>query len=216
MSNPKAAVEQVLFPKLMSLNCVNFDVRECGFSDDVNNKKDKKGDSRASSGRATIFRETGSGDVVYCFTLEGNYATGLRINTLQARFDSETGKKIIEEDYSVQDTSSAFYRKRKLPIYTAEIYMDVGRAFCVSILDLVEINPMSRLLKAKKDTLPEAVAKLRKDIDRDINKKSIKSLKAKGKKGKKNKFGPTFELVLGEEGEEGKQEDELVDEQAQL
>ena len=88
MGNPKAAVEQILFPKLMSLNCVNFDIRECGFNDEVNNKKDKKGDSRSASGRATIFRETNSGDVTYCFTLEGNYATGLRINTLQARFDT--------------------------------------------------------------------------------------------------------------------------------
>ena len=116
----------------------------------------------------------------------------------------------------MQDTSSAFYRKRKIPIYNAEIYMDVGKAFCVSVLDLVEINPISRLLKTKKDTLAEAVAKLRKDIDRDINKKSIKSLKSKGKKGKKNKFGPTFELVLGgEEEEEGKEED-AADDQVQV
>ena len=94
--------------------------------------------------------------------------------------------------------------------------MDVGKAFCVSILDLAEINPMSRLLKTKKDSLPEALAKLRKDIDRDINKKSIKSLKGKGKKGKKNKFGPTFELVLGdEEAEESKQEEDLVDDRVQ-
>ena len=196
----------------MSLNCVNFDVRESVFSDEANNKKDKKGDSRASSGRATIFRETGSGDVVYCYTMEGNYATGLRINTLQARFDSQTGKKVVKEDYQVQDTSSAFYRKRKIPIYTAEIYQDVGRAFCISVLDLIEANPMSRLLKTKQDTLAEALAKLRKDIDRDINKKSIKSLKGKGKKGKKGKKGgPSFELVLGEDQEESKQE--LIDNQ---
>ena len=212
MADPAQAVEQILFPKIMSLNCVNFDVRESVFSDDANNKKDKKGDSRAASGRATIFRETGSGDVVYCFTLEGNYATGLRINTLQARFDSQTGKKVVKEDYQVQDTSSAFYRKRKIPFYTAEIYQDVGRAFCVSLLDLIEANPMSRLLKTKQDTLPEALAKLRKDIDRDINKKSIKSLKGKGKKGKKGKKGgPSFELVLGEDQEEEKQE--LIDKQ---
>ena len=63
--------------------------------------KDKKGDSRAGSGRATIFRETGSGDVLYCFTIEGNYATGMRINTLQPRFDQETGKKILKEDSQV-------------------------------------------------------------------------------------------------------------------
>jgi len=181
---------------------VNFDVSCCGFNDAVNNKSDKKGDSRSSSGRATIFRETGSGDVVYCFTLEGNYATGLKINTLQTRFDTTTGKKIIKEDYQCQDTSSALYRKRKIPFYNSEIYLDVGRAFCVALLDLAEINPISRLLKTKKDTLAEALAKLRKDIDRDINKKSIKSLKGKGKKGKKkSSLGPTFELCLGGEEE---------------
>lgn len=80
---------------------MNFDLRECNFDDAVNNKKDKKGDSRASSGRATIFRETGSGDVPFCFTLEGNYATGIRINTLQPRFDSSEGKRMLREDAPV-------------------------------------------------------------------------------------------------------------------
>ena len=90
-----------MLPKLLSMNCVNFDLRECNFDDTVHNKKDKKGDSRASSGRATIFRETGMGDVPYCFTLEGNYATGLRINTLQPRWSTEEAKRIIKEDYPV-------------------------------------------------------------------------------------------------------------------
>lgn len=67
-------------PKLITLNCVNFDLRECNFKDDDNNKKDKKGDSREGSGRATMFRETNQ--LPYCFTLEGNYTTGLRTNTL--------------------------------------------------------------------------------------------------------------------------------------
>ena len=105
---------------------MNFDLRECNFDDEKNNKKDKKGDSRASSGRATIFRETGSGDVPYCFTLEGNYATGLRINTLQPRFNIEEGKRVLKEDHPVQDTSSAFYKKRKIPIYGSEVFRDVG------------------------------------------------------------------------------------------
>ena len=77
----------------------------------------------------------------------------------------------------------------------------------MSLLDLIEANPMSRLLKTKQDSLSEALAKLRKDIDRDINKKSIKSLKGKAKKGKKGKKGgPSFELVLGDDQEETKQE----------
>ena len=82
IANQKAQIDQILLPKIMQLNCVNFDLRESNFDDSANNKKDKKGDSRSSSGRATIFRETNSGDVPFCFTLEGNYVTGLRINTL--------------------------------------------------------------------------------------------------------------------------------------
>jgi len=82
VADMKIHLQQLLLPKLMSLNCVNFDFTECNFKDSVNNKVDKKGNSRSGSGRAVIFKETGAGDVPYCFTLEGNYATGLRINTL--------------------------------------------------------------------------------------------------------------------------------------
>lgn len=34
-------IEQLLLPKLMSLNSVNFDIKESNFSDDHNNTKDK-------------------------------------------------------------------------------------------------------------------------------------------------------------------------------
>jgi hypothetical protein len=50
--------EAMMIPKLMSLNSVNFDFRQCVFSDEKNNVKDKKGDSRDGSSRAVIFRET--------------------------------------------------------------------------------------------------------------------------------------------------------------
>ena len=181
------------------MNCVNFDLRECNFNDADNNKKDKKGDSRATSGRATIFRETGSGEVPYCFTLEGNYATGLRINTLQPRFNVLEGKRILKEDLPVQDTSSAFYKKRKIPVYGSEVYKDVGQSFLVSVLDLAGINPLSRLIKTEGEEQSEALSKLRKDLKREYFKPTIKSLKKKGAKGKKGKNmeGPSFELVLG-------------------
>ena len=184
----------------MSLNSVNFDLRECNFDDAVNNKKDKKGDSRASSGRATIFRETGSGDVVYCFTLEGNYATGLRINTLQPRFDMTTGKRVLKEDHPVQDTSSAFYKIRKVPVYGSEVFRDVGQAFLISLLDLHGINPLTRLVKSGEEDVQEVLKKLRQDLTREYFKPSLKSLKKKGGKTKRSKHaeGPSFELVLGE------------------
>ena len=80
-------IEQMLFPKLMSLNSVNFDLNECSFNDADNNKKDLKGDSREGSGRAAVYKLT---QLPFCYTLEGNYATGHRINTLQPRYVLET------------------------------------------------------------------------------------------------------------------------------
>lgn len=96
----------------------------------------------------------------------------------------------------MNDTSSNFYKKIKIPIYGAEIFRDVGKAFCISLLDLNCLNPVSRLLKTPKDNLPAALEKLRKDVKREYFKPSIKSIKKKGKK-KVKKEGPSFELVLG-------------------
>jgi len=78
--DPEKHVEQLLLPKLLSLNCVNFDARECSYrDDDITKKTATGGECRSGSGRAVICSMT---DIPYCFTLEGNYARGLRINTL--------------------------------------------------------------------------------------------------------------------------------------
>ena len=74
----------MMIPKLMSLNCVNFDFMQCNFSDEKLNIKDASGDSRENSGRAAIFRAT---DCPLTYTFEVNYATGMRTNTLCSRFD---------------------------------------------------------------------------------------------------------------------------------
>ena len=73
-----------MIPKLMSLNSMNFDYRECNFSEEKLNIKDAKGDSRENSGRAAIFRAT---DCPLTYTFEINYATGMRINALWCRYD---------------------------------------------------------------------------------------------------------------------------------
>ena len=77
--------EAMMIPKLMSLNSVNFDFRECNFSDEKLNVKDKKGDSRDGSGRACMFRETQN---PFIYTFEANYCTGHRFNTLASRYDA--------------------------------------------------------------------------------------------------------------------------------
>lgn len=88
--------EAMMIPKLMSMNSVNFDFRQCVFSDEKNNIKDKKGDSRDGSSRAVIFRETDSNPLTYTF--EANYATGHRVNTLSCRYDIANDKKLIKEE----------------------------------------------------------------------------------------------------------------------
>ena len=81
--------EAKLFPKLMSLNSVNFDFRSSCFQDVKNNVKDWQGDSRSNSSRAVMHREMGRNPLVY--TLEANYARGKNINHLKPRFDEATG-----------------------------------------------------------------------------------------------------------------------------
>lgn len=54
----KKNVEQILLAKLMSMNSVNFDLEESNFSDESNNKKDRKGMGRDGSGRAATYRLT--------------------------------------------------------------------------------------------------------------------------------------------------------------
>ena len=196
-----AQFEAMLIPKLMSLNCVNFDFSECNFADEKLNIKDKKGDSRDGSGRAVIFRETNSNPLTYTF--EANYATGLRINTLQTRFDLLNQKKIVKEDSIIQDTSSQLYRGKKVPIFNQDIFLDVGQSLLVSLLDYDGINPISRLIKKKGETLQEALDKIRAYFKKQEEKPSIGAIKKKLGVGKKKaKFAKKLdqiELVLKED-----------------
>ena len=37
------------------------------------------------------------------------------------------------------------YTENKTPPYTMEVFEDIGRAFCIGILDYIEKNPVSRV-----------------------------------------------------------------------
>lgn len=145
----------------MSLNCVNFDLQECNFNDEANNKKDGKGMGRDASGRAATFKITG---LPHCFTMECNYATGARTNTLKPRIDLEKGVILKKEDNYINDTSSSYYRNGgsyKSPVFDREVFRDVGRAYLISILDIEGINPMPRILKTKDEPFEKALNRLR-------------------------------------------------------
>ena len=168
--NGEEALRAMLLPKLISMNSLNFDFLECSFSDKMMNCKDKKdGLSREGSGRVSIGRLTG---IPNCYTLECNYASGRTINRLTPKIIKETGE--IEPELPITDVKSKFYEecfpkkdsndkggqkiKNKAPPYTIEIFEDIGRAFCIGLLDFYNINPVSRLPSSNLKTL-EAVWK---------------------------------------------------------
>lgn len=76
----ESQLKNMLLPKLISMNSLNFDFVECSFSEKMMNVKDKKdGLSREGSGRVSIYKAT---ELPHCYTLECNYAGGRRINHL--------------------------------------------------------------------------------------------------------------------------------------
>jgi hypothetical protein len=71
-------LQNMLLPKLVALNSLNFDFLECQFSDHMMNVKDERdGLSREGCGRVAIMHASG---LPNCYTLECNYASGRRIN----------------------------------------------------------------------------------------------------------------------------------------
>jgi len=103
-----------------------------------------KGDglSREGSGRVSIYNAT---SCTHCYTLECNYASGKKLNHLPVKYNKE--KNIIEPESYLTDPKSQLYRN-KPPVYNMEIFEDIGRATVISILDLADDNPISRVPKS--------------------------------------------------------------------
>ena len=141
-------VNNMVFPKLVAMNCLNFDFAECSFAEKLMAVKDRGcGLSREGSGRVAIYKATG---LVQCYTLECNFQTGRRINHLTPKINLSTGE--LDPETPLTDPSSKFYApctpQQKTPNYTIDIFEDVGRAVCVALLDLIEKNPCSRVVSS--------------------------------------------------------------------
>ena len=156
----------MLLPKLVSMNSLNFDFLECSFSDKMMQVKDKKdGLSREGCGRVSIMKLTG---LANCYTLECNYASGRSINRLTPKIVKET--KEVEPEIPITDTRSRHYTecyakngqliKDKAPVYTTDMFEDIGRAFCIGLLDFYDMNPISRLASSHLKTLAAVEADL--------------------------------------------------------
>lgn len=70
---------------------------------------------------------------------------GNKLSHLPAKFNKEKG--VIEPESYLTNPKSQIY-KNKPPVYNIEIFEDIGRATIISILDLEDDNPISRVTKS--------------------------------------------------------------------
>lgn len=132
--------DNITFPKLVAMNCLNFDMNECNFSEKIMAVKDRNGLSRDGSSRVALQRATG---ITHCYTLECNYHNGKRINTLAPKLIKSLG--MIEEETPVSDPSSKMYANNSSPPFVQEMFEDVGQGVGLALLDHLGINPVSRI-----------------------------------------------------------------------
>lgn len=145
---------------------------------------------RDSSGRAATFKVT---QLPHCFTMECNYATGVKNNCLKPRLNLASREILKKEDSYVNDIASALYKVsgRKSPIFDQEVFKDIGRAYLISILDIEKLNPLPRILKNFDETYDSALDRLRKEIEKDLKKP-----KNMFKNKKASAFRPEFEILV--------------------
>ena len=160
-----AKVDSMLLPKLMSINCANFDFPACNFTEKNMYMKDRHtGAGREGSGRVSVFKATG---LVRSYTLECNFNSGRVVNAVPAA--SRDGGRATPPPPTPADFP---------PKYDSLIYENSGKAMAISILDLTESNPWTRLTCSQCKTLKGV-----KDAIRKYIRQSEEQAKMKGKSG---------------------------------
>ena len=141
ITDAERQADNITFVKLIAMNCMNFDMNECNFSDKIMAVKDKNGQSQEGSSRVALAKATG---LVHCYTLEFNYHSGRRVNTLAPKFVRATGA-VDSEENELTDPNSKIYLNQASPPYTKEIFEDCGRGVGAALLDFINDNPVSRI-----------------------------------------------------------------------
>ncbi|ELU13284.1 hypothetical protein CAPTEDRAFT_146236 [Capitella teleta] len=122
--------DNMLFPKLISLNTAHFDFTGCNFTERNMYMKDKReGLSKEGAGRVAMYKALG---IIRSYTLECNYNTGRIMNSIpQATGDGGRATPPPLAGFP--------------PKYTQAHFEEVGKAMAIAGLDLTECNPWSRL-----------------------------------------------------------------------
>jgi hypothetical protein len=86
----------MLYPKLISMNTLNFDFTSCNFTEKMMTRKDKKGVSREGAGRVAIAKECPG--LIHSYTLECNYCCGYLSQPLKERYDTLSRRSLADTD----------------------------------------------------------------------------------------------------------------------
>ncbi|XP_078069167.1 cytosolic carboxypeptidase-like protein 5 isoform X1 [Mustelus asterias] len=142
-------MENMLFPKLISMNSAHFDFTACNFSERNMYAKDKRdGQSKEGSGRVAIYKATG---IIHSYTLECNYNTGRCVNSVPpACHDNGRASPPPLPTFP--------------PKYTTEIFEQVGRAVAIAALDMADCNPWPRVVLSEYSCLTKLRAWMLKHI----------------------------------------------------
>ncbi|KAM6326840.1 cytosolic carboxypeptidase-like protein 5 isoform 7-T7 [Alca torda] len=131
-------VENMLFPKLISLNSPHFDFTGCNFSEKNMYAKDKRdGQSKEGSGRVAVYKALG---IIHSYTLECNYNTGRSVNSIPVA---------CHDNGRASPPPPPAFPSR----YTVELFEQVGRALAVAALDMAECNPWPRIVLSEHSCL---------------------------------------------------------------
>ena len=135
-------LSNVLYAKLVQQNSRWFDFEGCEFkfSEKLANQyakdaRDGNGAGKEGSGRVGVYKLTG---LTHVYTLECNYNTGRIVNRLGHPFAPEGTDQ--DRSLSPQPPLRCLH-----PKYSPETWQSVGKALAVSALDVLQINPCSRL-----------------------------------------------------------------------
>ncbi|XP_043460264.1 cytosolic carboxypeptidase-like protein 5 isoform X2 [Prionailurus bengalensis] len=137
-SDESTQVENMLYPKLISLNSAHFDFQGCNFSEKNMYARDRRdGQSKEGSGRVAIYKASG---IIHSYTLECNYNTGRSVNSIPAA---------CHDNGRASPPPPPAFPSR----YTVELFEQVGRAMAVAALDMAECNPWPRIVLSEHSSL---------------------------------------------------------------
>ncbi|KAL4440863.1 hypothetical protein ABPG74_013844 [Tetrahymena malaccensis] len=147
-------IENQTFAKILSMNCKNFEYNFCNFSKKHMKARDKFEEmTKEGCGRVQVHQIT---KIIHAYTLECGFHQANQLNQLPSVSNAEFKiNDVLGFDYDpAEDNQSEIYKgKKDPPLFVPILYQDVGKAILVTILDIFEKNPYSRIPNSSYKTI---------------------------------------------------------------